>query len=1512
MEEIGALLVRLLFEDDDFTEGSKAAEAKFSKTTQVFTEGAFAASRAITKAFAAASAAVAGFVTASAVVGAGFERQIDVVGAIANATTTQLTALEEQARSLGASTVFTATQAAEGLQALAQAGATVEESISVSGDALNFAIANQVELEAATQTVISSLRQFNLGVEESGRVTDVLTRATQTSLLNFNDLTTALRFGGPAAAGFGLSLEETTAVLAAFRDIGLEGSLAGTALRQALAQGAQASERQEEVLGQLGLTFEDINAQTVDLTGNAQGFIGVVENLARSTAEVDEIIALFGVRAGPAVASLVNQTREGTIELRQSLATLESSAGTTAVTVERVSDNVATQVQIVLSALEDVFLSTFDAIRGPIQDTLEALIPFLNEVSAAIADVGQRIESSLGDAVTRFADALDRNGRDAAETFASTLVLAADAASALLNVTSALLDVFGLLKTAIEELGLAPFIDELVVLTGLISTLGTVVGGLALALGPLSAALGGASGAAGGFSLVVAGLGGPVTAAAAAVTAITFGFIQYRVAAREAEEATAALDAVIADLAARRDAVLADVTGDQLTGDLRSATEDFVAQQRAAVNAGQDLSDALLNEIDALDELRTATDEEIDLQIASGDLVVVEGRLRTVAGIVEDLDPAGFEAIEESARRFSQEAAAIERNLVAVRDRFEEAQEIASADGGRFAAFEFGTEEATREFIEQQEERRRSLIEAERALIQQRDDAERAFLRRENAREEQRTARAEQEANRRAAAAEQEADARIRAAARAEQQIRQIQGQATTEGGGLFLTDAQQVGVELQKQEQQVRTALAQFLQTFSGTEEQRQQVIADSEDTIQQLRANAQARLQALEEQAQQQRQAAAVQARDVVVGITQTEVSRAEQIRRQGAQAIVQLERSTAEQRAAIEAQFGARAAAAETARERADIARERNATLLELERQLQEQRAQILVSTEQQRNAALRQSVANAQKAARDAVEANERAITQVVQNIVDAPGPIARAWNSALQSVQEAAFTTFPQVSGALLDVGKAAKSTIGAVGDIGSNVLGLLGSLTGGFGVDIGSIVDTVIGDTAAAEERVTEAAATFEQLREAQRRGEATQDEVDAARQELLAAQAAAGETGGGGADLVQQAADTAVAFVTTLADELPGILETLTTAIGDVITSVVENAGDIIQALLDAIPGLISAVSEAVQALVAVIPSLVTQILTQLPDIITAILAEIPILIGAIVTAVPQVVDAVISALPDILTAIIEGVPDILIALVDAIPVLVLTVIDAIPRIIGVVIGAIPTLITEIIGAVPNIILSVVRAVPDIITALVTLAPTLVAEIISQLPAIIVALIDVLIFELIPALPEIAFELVKAFPEALLGIFQDLVGVFQDVFLEALGPIGDLFEGNGDGLFSGGGALDDLEAGLFGTRSAQQGVPFVARTASTVVHEGEAILSAAENRRRLFQAPQTTRQPAQAGAGQPVRGGSQRLELRVQIGDQDFDRFLVEADDRGNMGLSNRRTLQKTNTHVGFRKLPK
>lgn len=166
----------------------------------------------------------------------GFEQEMSKVKAVSGATAEEFEALSQNAKDLGASTMFSAREVASLQTEFAKLGFTATEITKVTESTLALAQASGSDLARAAEVAGSTLRAFGLDASETGRVTDVMAKSFSTSALDMEHFANSMAFVAPVAKSAGMSIEETSAMLAVLANAGIKGSKAGTALRRIISE----------------------------------------------------------------------------------------------------------------------------------------------------------------------------------------------------------------------------------------------------------------------------------------------------------------------------------------------------------------------------------------------------------------------------------------------------------------------------------------------------------------------------------------------------------------------------------------------------------------------------------------------------------------------------------------------------------------------------------------------------------------------------------------------------------------------------------------------------------------------------------------------------------------------------------------------------------------------------------------------------------------------------------------------------------------------------------------------------------------------------------------------------------------------------------------------------------------------------------------------------------------------------------------------------------------------------
>lgn len=236
-----------------------------------------------------ATAIIQGIRTGISII-ADFEDQMAKVGAVSRATTKELELLTKNAREIGQVSRYTATEIGGMQENLARLGFTTQQIIASTDAIRKLATATGNELAPSAETMAKTLNAFNLEARESERVANIMAESFSMTALNLEEFSVAMSYAGVSGKAFGLSVEEVTAMIGALVDAGLQGSKAGTGLRDIFLDLAKQGLTLQEAFDKVNSAArKDVAA--LDLVGKTSANALII--LAENTDKVNELTAAF-------------------------------------------------------------------------------------------------------------------------------------------------------------------------------------------------------------------------------------------------------------------------------------------------------------------------------------------------------------------------------------------------------------------------------------------------------------------------------------------------------------------------------------------------------------------------------------------------------------------------------------------------------------------------------------------------------------------------------------------------------------------------------------------------------------------------------------------------------------------------------------------------------------------------------------------------------------------------------------------------------------------------------------------------------------------------------------------------------------------------------------------------------------------------------------------------------------------------------------------------------------------
>jgi len=249
-----------------------------------------------------------------------FQKSLNAVEARTFGTRQEMKKLEKQALSLGASTIFTSGQVADGMKFLAQTGFETNQIFGLMPKMLTLAAAGDLQLAEAADIATNVLKTFGLEIGDMGRVTDVLALAASSSNTDIRQLSMAIRNVGAVSKGVGVDIEEVAALIGVLGDKGIQAGQAGTLLMNAFRVLATEAPKVQKGLMNFGLKRKDVMTKS----GELKDFTGLLQVLGEKGATVGQLFDIFSIRGGKAVMAL----KDSAMSVRELNVALDDAKGT--------------------------------------------------------------------------------------------------------------------------------------------------------------------------------------------------------------------------------------------------------------------------------------------------------------------------------------------------------------------------------------------------------------------------------------------------------------------------------------------------------------------------------------------------------------------------------------------------------------------------------------------------------------------------------------------------------------------------------------------------------------------------------------------------------------------------------------------------------------------------------------------------------------------------------------------------------------------------------------------------------------------------------------------------------------------------------------------------------------------------------------------------------------------------------------------------------------------------------
>lgn len=309
-------------------------------------------------------------------IGEQFSASMSEVGAISGATAEQMELLEKTAREYGATTRFSASEAAQALKYMALAGWDANQSVESLGSVLDLAAAGNMDLAKASDIVTDYITAFGLSAKDSAHFSDVMAYAMSHSNTNVEQLGEAYKNCASTAASMGYNLEEVTAVLMTMANAGVKGGEAGTTLNAIMTRLATDTKGCASELHEMGIEIFDENDNLKSLSEILELVSGAFNGLSdKSDASLAKIIAGQNQYAGfqTILKGLSDSAKEGGQSFADYANALEKCDGVSKGMAKTMSDNLSGDLKTMQSAFEELALKIYEDGETPLRNLVKTI-----------------------------------------------------------------------------------------------------------------------------------------------------------------------------------------------------------------------------------------------------------------------------------------------------------------------------------------------------------------------------------------------------------------------------------------------------------------------------------------------------------------------------------------------------------------------------------------------------------------------------------------------------------------------------------------------------------------------------------------------------------------------------------------------------------------------------------------------------------------------------------------------------------------------------------------------------------------------------------------------------------------------------------------------------------------------------------------------------------------------------------------------------------------------------------
>lgn len=362
--DAGKIIAYLDMDTSGFTHAFDTASEQLSGFTSGGIEGALGsigaaattAGRALTLGVTAPLLGAAG---AAVGVGMSFDESMSNVYGLMSSldlTQDQMDALRDTAREMGATTKFSASEAADAMGYMALAGWDDQQVIAGLPGVLNLAAAANMDLAKASDIVTDTMTPFGMAAEEAARAADVFAYAQANSNTTVEGLGEAMKYVAPSADAFGMTLEDTAAALGTLANAGIKGSQGGTTLNAMLRDMKKNAEDGAIAIGKTKVALTNAD-------GSYRSYGEIIRDIDTATQGMSESqrdAALSAIFGDESIKGVLATLKQGPDALDAMTAGMYAAGGAASSMAATMQDNLKGELTTLSSGVQEMGIALSD------------------------------------------------------------------------------------------------------------------------------------------------------------------------------------------------------------------------------------------------------------------------------------------------------------------------------------------------------------------------------------------------------------------------------------------------------------------------------------------------------------------------------------------------------------------------------------------------------------------------------------------------------------------------------------------------------------------------------------------------------------------------------------------------------------------------------------------------------------------------------------------------------------------------------------------------------------------------------------------------------------------------------------------------------------------------------------------------------------------------------------------------------------------------------------------------